>query len=534
MKLNYFPLDQLKTFLGYENLSYLYDFEACKEKVFDNYANGKEFKLYSNLISSEELISFLSLIKGDENLIFDQWICGNNNLFLLITENKLLKNDFQLDKYENHFLFYPFIKFVSPFLTAVLLRNFDSKKEKELVAVSSYIPLLTKDDSFIIQTKLVSFVSSQWKIVESKFPSLNTENELVQEIGFYFSKEKIELLNYLTKEFYSSKIELIEQGLAVFKHPFTSNRLAFWVIKQLNLLELNSEHKEKLKTISNSIKIGENIYFKRISTTKSNFPIIKVSIYTSIIILFGLTLIYFINQNKYAESELSRSAFENFSKEERIRMDSLLQTIQPKKSEANRKFDSGNGYLHLTPLGIELKNRNPYKNEKIEKFLSNEVKIQDLISTGKIDSCSKLSSKYVTNLSIYDFDKFENKKGKNKVFLKNESEYQVIILNYENNSGKKVYFHLLNTKEEVIFFSETNSSLIFLPGKNFGKVFSKDSNFENPFHFCFVDENYEKMLFESFEIKSNFNEKIKIQFNNSVSKGFYFIDVYNSLEHIEN
>ena len=115
------------------------------------------------------------------------------------------------------------------------------------------------------------------------------------------------------------------------------------------------EEEEMVGTMEEDFeKNGEDVYFKRISTVKSKYSTLRISLYSFLIVLFGIGLFYFIQQNKYAEKQINRSAFEHFSKKERVRMDSLIRTIQPKKSEDDKIFDASNAYLHLTPLGIEL------------------------------------------------------------------------------------------------------------------------------------------------------------------------------------
>ncbi|MES2587841.1 MAG: hypothetical protein V4622_02605 [Bacteroidota bacterium] len=534
---SYFPLDLLQSFLELNSLNELI---SQKNELADlisvKYSEGKKLKIGNKLFEYTDILTFINKIEGEETIVFFQWIENSPKLKEILVSDEvshLSNNDFLIKQYKEHFLLKPFKKFVSFFLLGKLMHFSENSSLEIQQTLSSYLCVLDADSALILQDKLNSNFKTAWKKIELELIEVKNEKELIRLVGSYFSEQKIQTLNNFNKDFYRSKVELIEQGTSLFQHKFASNRLVFWLINQLNLLELNSEHKDKLNEIRESVKNGENSYFKQKASLKTSWNIIRTS-------LFGLLagglifLIYYIlNFSDSTEIAEQSSSFKNFSKKERILLDSLIQSMEGKEKSNEPVFDQGNAYLHLSPVYIDIKKREPLKNEQVEAFVQDNLKAQNLVLSGETDSCEIYSENELKKLNFPAFESVNELKGDKKMYFKNESSYQVIILVFENKTNSIVYSHVLLSEEEIKFSAKENQHFLFIPGSNLGNIhFKNDASFSKDYkhHFCFTDDNYENYLLNSYKLKSTQSKTIKILFNENSAKEFYLVDIEEALE----
>ena len=545
MKNTFISLDLLQTFL-FENssekndsIAFLIEKNQLLEKVNFSFSEGKKLKINERELELNEVQNFVSFISNDENLVFLQWIKNSKNLEkLLLSECKVqfLANDFLMNNYKDHFLLKSFQHFISPFLLEKLIPKLEKTDLINLEKVSTYISILNSDAALIIQDKINSIFKNDWRKIEEKLIQIKSEKELILVIGSYFSQEKITILNNFTKEFYRSKVELIEQGTTLFQHKFSSNRIVFWIISQLNLVNLNEEHRNHLKEIHESIKNGEAKYFKYQPKISSSWTLLNKIIFPILAVSLGV-LIYVIFTWKEKEAKLSEnSAFKNFSVNERKLMDSLIQSMEHKTESDEPVLDQGNAYLHLSPIEIDLKSRTEFKNQFVEDFIQNNLKIQELILQGNVDSCEIYSDNEIKKLKFDGFKSVNQSTGNKTLFLKNESSYQVTCLLFENKMNVTPYVYVLLPNQEVNFKAKTGQHFVFLPGSNLGEIHLNETsndikNYKH--HFCFTDENFDNQLLTSYKIKAIEKQKIKLLFNENSSKQFYFVDLSEALEEVE-
>jgi hypothetical protein len=533
MNLKYIPSKALISFLGLQKIQDVQNLSLSLSKLEQNYTLGEQLIQDQHTFSFGEIEAFLKIIQGDEQLIFIQWIEGSPNLFSSICSKIQVKNDFLIENYKEHFLFQKFKSFVSQFLFPNLIFYLERKNIVELSLIASYIPILDRETAFLLQDKIHKIFKNDWQQIQEKIKQTSTEKQLLYDLSGFFSDSKMECLNHFTKEFYHVKIELIEQGIELFNHKATTNRFAFWLIKQLKKMSLNQEHQQKLKDIYTSIKNGDGRYFKRISLVSNAFNYKKILILSSGIALIFFLVFLFIEKSKFTEETNPDSAFTHFSKEERMHMDSIIQTMKKKTNQDEEKFDSGKSYLHLSQVNIELKNRIEFQNISLENFIKNEIKLQEIIAQNEIDSCRNISNKSLNSINLYDFKPLRKHIANKKMYFKNESSYQVLILNFKNSTSESVNFHLLNPNEEFEFFCQTGSEFLFLPGNNFGKIFVNQNEIKelsNQYHFCYTDQNYDAQLMLSYKLKHASQETIKVLFNQTKYKEFYILDLYEALE----
>jgi hypothetical protein len=535
MKRSYIPLSSLCDFFGFESIDELLSKKDSLRKISEEKFAAKALFSDSYLpISQSNFLEFLNSLNTEGVIIFDQWINSSEALKKILLEGVLLENDFPTAAYKTHFLYPSFQKFISPFLWENLV-NLLEKPSKKQGFVASYISVLNIESSSVIQSLIEKNIKSEWqKIVEST-QDISGEKELILLAGPYFSDEKMSLLNCFTKEFYSQKIKAIDDAMTVFKQPKSNTRIIFWILGQLKKLELNYEHKTKIEEIYKSVKNGDGKYFKKETQLKSKFPFKRVAIFAAITFICAyLIFLSFKPENNWDEPKAISTAFSGFTKLERMQIDSLIQslsTVEEKSSGQKNDYS----YLHLSPVSLKIQERKPFKNLKVEQFIQKSYETQNLIIAGELDSCIAFEKAEINKQTINPFKKLTkiDSKGNKNLYLKNESSFDIIVLVYENSEKGKSLATFVSSKTEINFKVNEGNRLLFIPGKNAGKVSFKGDKEKSRTHFCFIDQNYSSYLQQSYQIETTSFTDLKVLFNEDKSGGFYFIDLNQALKEVD-
>ncbi|MFN5417778.1 MAG: hypothetical protein ACK5B9_12040 [Flavobacteriia bacterium] len=525
--MEYISLKYIQEFVAYSSEEELF---VNKEKLILDLEVKFQIHLFleqgKNRFTKDEVIGFIKNNHSKSVLVFDQWILASKSLKSLLIEGKLIANDIP-EKLNEHFLFREFCAFISPFLLPKLLLV-DSERNTE---IASYISILNSDGQMILQDKISRRISEEWDVLE-KIDSQEEFNQLAKNV---FSAEKIKTLNYFTKHFYAQKVSFIEKALDLFKNPLATYPFVLWLTNQLNTLELNPEHKERLNEVSLSLKSGDGKYFtpnNKIKTFSINRLIVLIFVITAFAVGFWFLRDSFTD-NKNTLADTNKSSFSQFSKKERIQLDSLIQSMEGKRLEDEDVIDQQKSYLHLAPVDVTISSRESLKNTLAEIYVQDCIKAFDLAESSQIDSCAIYSDKQIKNLNFAPLKNLKLNAGTKELFLKNESNYMVQILVFDEISNATVYSIFLASQHEFKCKIKIGQKIIFIPGENLGKVIlPKKANLSENYkhHFCFMDGNFISNVMNAYTIQSVAEEELKLLLNDNEEKGFYIVDLFQALK----
>ncbi|MGV3629565.1 MAG: hypothetical protein ACO1O6_00065 [Bacteroidota bacterium] len=533
----YISLQSLKEFLG---LSDEGAFFTDKESVFrtldDAYAANKTFTQGKNSFSQLEITRMVAQLKDEVILVFDQWVRGSKSLEKLLVEEELVRNDFG-EKLAEHQLFPAFQRFITIFLVPELNRFLDQHTEKHQLNAASYIPLLDERGQFIIQDKLVRHLDTNWNKLLAELEQPISSAEFNEKVKHFFLPQQIETLNYFTKPFYARKVKFIEDAIGLFRHPEATAPFVLWMTRQMQNLHLNPEHRSKVQDIHASLLQGDQRYFTSQSRIQS-WSLSQLLGMVAVLALVGFSVFYLVNYTGMPEEKKEKTAtsFSKFSKEERMQLDSLIRTMEHRQTVDENYVDQQNTYLHLTPVQVQVNSREPLRNKLAEQYVQDCMKAYDLSEMNLIDSCSIYSEKKLEKLDISPFRELSYLKGKTPILLRNESDYQVQVLIFEEKSDGEVYSAFVQGNKTVKCKVNPGYRMILIPGNNLGKAqlpqLSGISGFYRH-HFCFMDGNYLSQLFQVYSIKDIREPEIKILLNSTAAQQLYVVDLYEALE-VEN
>jgi hypothetical protein len=227
----------------------------------------------------------------------------------------------------------------------------------------------------------------------------------------------------------------------------------------------------------------------------------------------------------------NQTAFQSFSKTERMKMDSLIRIMEGKRKEDLNYSDQT---ILMDEYYLKVENRVPFKNQQAELFVEDAFKALQIAEKRQLDSCQEYSKKELSALNFNPNSSLKNKAGTVDVFLKNESHYDVLICVFPNSTNEKLYFHFLPNDGDFTFKMNPLDKMFVLPGMYLGKFIKDANSSENPsenykHHFCFTDDNFRSMLLQIFTLKSSSKGKVKLvcKRKNGV---FYPLDLSNSFD----
>lgn len=510
--------------------------EAELKRLYDT---GKSLQVKGKTVEFEQLRSFIAVLDHPGIVVFDQWIMQFSGLRQVLLDGSLSKNNFDPKIILEHRLFPDFSRFVSPFLLPRLLEKTASGEDVNMLFAATYINLLDNDAQLILQDKLASWLKNKMAVSLENAQAAKTELLLVQAMGKLVSDEMIAFVNQFTKSFYAVKIAYIDGVLGTMKFPACSHRMGNWLAGQLKKLILNPEHHEKIKEITGTVKSGKVAFSNQNGKIAVSPHALKTITWTvSFLVFAGLVYFFWFDPfGKFTNAPPpieNQSAFEQFTKEERMQIDSLIRSMTPEEMAPEEFF--GDQMLHLPPADMNVIYREPFQNAKAEQFYTDCLKDQELFATGMIDSCHAYPAKKAKEKMYPAFTKLAEHTGKQAMFLKNGTVYQVLVLVFSNEKDAPVFSALMNPDDNLSFSMNPSEVILFLPGNDWAQFITSavspdelpSDNYKH--HFCQQDENFKAMLYAPYTLKSVQEKTVKLMLNESEDTDFFLLDLHKALE----
>lgn len=535
----YIPLDLLKKHFNCSSDQELLD----KREIFRSQIQPEDLdfirkELNNPQVNYAHILYHIDALQNDSCVVFHQWINQSQNLKNILLNKELKPCDFRQQIVAEHFLFPDFRKFVSPFLSNALLTRLQSNSVETYMLAASYLSLLSDADQNLVQQQVEKMLNETWQTLQTKLKPNLPEKEVIRLFATYFSDEQVKLLNYLTKSFYYLRINWINEAVEQLSYGGTTYRIAYWLVNQLKKLDLNPEHQAQIKEIADSIRTGDGRYFRKKSMLdSSNNQWRTIGMLLFFLALFGGIFLVGKSSNWFGKTQEddSKTSFEQFTVEERMQIDSLVKTMEQRKPNEPNQPDPSMQNLHMTPVMLPIVDRTHFENKKVQVFVDDCFKALKLVEAGRIDSCVPYSEKEMKNLRFSGFKNLIQNKGSLKVFFRNASEYQLLVLLFDDTQHAAVYARLFAPEDELSFEANAGQRVLILPGTNLGHFRTSAAKTDQPsaayhHHFCFVDENFEHRLSAAYTVKQIAGNTCKLMANQSAQGEFYLVDIDEVLE----
>lgn len=483
--------------------------------------------------TQEDFIAFQETLRDPSNVVFYGWIEQVSPL-----KNALLGNKLSLfvdsAKHLEHTLSKQYIKFVSPILSERLLTaqiNSDSERK----VAFSFVQLLDEKHRAVVEDQLFQPFQDRLDALKSIADNITDEQELVNAVKPLCSDDIIASVNYLSRASYASKLGYVDKILDTIHSKACTVRFANWILERMSHINLNNEHLYKLTDLRKDLKRG-NLTVK--NHKRGRAPIPMRGIFTVLIItLLVSAVVYLVAYqpfSKVEEDEFSNNtSFKEFTKEERIRMDSLLK-------EMDNPFDIPDSIDPImqpvqTGVDIDLILRKEFKNDRMEAIYEDLMADVDLKNNYRDSTCSNPKNTVFKSTNAVKSLDFND--GFYTSVIRNESDYDVILYVGENTKNGKVYASLIKPNETLEFKLDKYSTMLIVAGNSYQPFVAPSNSTEEEHpseafthHFCDTDLNYEETINTSYKLMYPRQGKNKFMVMGAKSGYVHLVDVHGVLE----
>ena len=437
-----------------------------------------QIKLFQAQSSDPELVISLEHVLRANTGLYIQWIIQDHNLHYFLLGNTIKESFKDSQNLQKHSFFPSFQRFVEPFLSPLLLRLKNTDNQKERLILASYLILLPDDERALIEYELADKMMNDFRQTLSESNLLTDEKQLSEKISPFSQDEAIGFINHLSRASYAIKLEYTDGLLSVINFQGCTIRLANYLVKQTEKISLHKEHSGKLTELRRDLREGKirvKNHGKKGLILNRNHAFL--SILTLGIAIFSFWLMKYEPFKSVPEEEkIAKTAFSQYTEEERRQIDSLIALLdQEDDEEAEESLIDP--FMGLEEVEMIL--REPVKNEQIEEYI---IKIEEIHQKNlqRSDSCKGMSDSSFKKYLLDGFKALSTLSGKRQMSFKNESDYQVILMVFNDSPGKPVYMQCLTKHQEIKFKVDSGQKMIVLAGQKFDKTES---------YFCITDEN---------------------------------------------
>lgn len=500
-------------YYAYAELSRLLN-EPVRFDKLDDYIHGS---------TDPVLVEFLEYLKRPNAELFIGWMEQWKELREIVLKGETSGSFSDYLRVQGHTLYASFQQFVTPFLFPQLMRTAESGM---LSPTLEYVTVLEPDARAIIENVIYEQISSLFTAVHQlQAQKKVTEEQLVPVIHEVVNDQITAVLNAFSKRSYVHVISYVEHCFSVLESKGCTVRLANWIVKQLQQLKLNPDHLRQLSDFQQKLRSGE-VRVENKGTRMSGSLLKPVLTVGTLVVFAGLItwIIVFKPWSEHpAPQELAGgSSFTEFTVEERKHIDSLLKIIQPEP--LFQYSEEQDFYIEGRELMVDA--RKEFSNTKVDNFYKawEEYLLKDSMQTPQ--KCKELAKQITKDVLPEGFTKLSEKKNGKSTFVRNESDFAVQVLVFNDQPGAKAYYCELKKDEQVEFNMNPGEFIAVVAGKHAIPYQAATESIV----FCEIDNATISSLLTSYVLKASNEYSFKFLISGTNISDFQLIDMYGVLE----
>lgn len=478
---------------------------------------------YISITSDPGLTEFLRYLKLPGAEIFIGWIEQWRAVSEIIKEGETSVSFSDYLRLKEHTLFASFQQFVTPFLFPPLLKQAESGVLNETL---EYIVLLEPDSGAVVEnviyTKIEQLFISVHHLQEQKKV---TEDQLIEVVHDVVNEQITKVLNSFSRRSYVHVIAYVEYCFSMLKAKGCTLRMANWIVKQLQQLQLSPEHIQQLSDFQNDLKTGA-VRVENKGKKQSGFRMQPLLTAIGLIVFTGIVILIIVFKpwsEHVSPQELETvSSFTEFTVEERKHIDSLLRIIQPEPLPQLLEGD----FMHVEGRELMVDARKTFANKTADAFYDTWEDYLSKDTVQSIQSCKELF-KQIKRFSLPEgFLKLTEKQNGKPAFFRNESEYTIQLVVFNNQPGSKAYYYELKKDEQVEFNLSVGEHIGIVTGRY---TIPYKSGIES-IVFCEFDNTTFSSLMTSYVLKPGNSYSYKFLVSGTDIFDFQVVDMYGVLE----
>lgn len=467
---------------------------------------------------------FVATVQSPAGIVFHGWVSQSKDLETTLVSKKVTGKFRDGKSVLNHTLTQDFQRFVSPFLGPILLHRIPDEMAP-LIDYFSYVRLLEDDTRALVEAQLFKPVREQLNTLNNA-DILSSEQSLITAVKPLCADSFIEIMNYLSKRSYSLKMEYVDRIMEAIRSHACTVRFANWILKQMERLELNKEHEEKLYDLRKELAAGK-LQVKKLESGRKGIRLRPIILLILILAIIG-SGVYVLIFKPYSKAEVYHaygSANSDYSEEELAKIDSLSLEIDQESFMEGRMIDPD----IIIQSGISITLRSPFKTALMERIFSDVNKDVTLKENYYNDSCGDVR-KFERYPGVKDLS---SRSASKEIQFRNDSDYDLIVYVSNNQPSGSVYSMLVRRGKVAEFEMYVNDVLTTVAGKRFvafvpplGSFAEEKPSLDFRNHFCVTDNNYFESINTALQLNSTSREMVKFMVTGSANEDYQLIDIY--------
>ena len=482
-------------------------------------------------INDVEFAQFVSTVSDPMNVIFFGWVAQNTVLskFLCDGPVSFFEDDQQhlMHQYAGRYK-----GFLTPYLTEKLLKYSGEQSAAILFRAFSFVKLLDNENRAAVESQLFEGIRKTLDKTKKEAKKIEKEQDLIDLIKPACSDEYIGCVNALSRESYYVKLAYVDGILGVIRSGGCTSRFANWILKRMELVLLNNEHKYRITDLRQELREGRLVVKNQGSAaTPFRWNNLLLGIFTVVVLGGVLYVIYYKPFSEVENTEfVPNASFKKFTIEERRKIDSLIQIMNANRTFEDQFVDQG---LPIFGGNSSLTIRKEFKNQTMERVYHDLILDAEIQGRGVKDSCLS-EIKYKRLPGIEDL---RVKKGGIEVVIKNESEYDIVLFVSENKTGGDSHSMFIKMGQTKTFQIDKYNTIMVVAGnvyqnytlpQNANAIDVPSEGYK--YHFCETDYSYKESINTVYKVINGSNGKIKLMLSGNKGGYFNLIDINGSLE----
>lgn len=496
---------------------------------------------WSEIISLEEeqfegeILEFVGYLKSNpQSSIYLSWIEGNKGLHTFLTKGSADRNFKDEQRLLEHSQVKGLISFVTPFIQAPLIK---AARELDTMGLT-YLVVCANDERMVIESLAYDQLKQLFVPANEVLDKKIGEDAFIEKIQPILTDEVLRTINTFSRSSYALKVKYVDSVLNFLKAESCTVRLANWILKRLETLQLNTEHQEKFAELRRELKQGE-LSVKNTNTRKGiSFSPKIVGVITLVGIICGFVY-WLIAYKPLSDPEkiniANNSSFQTFTEDERKELDSLLKEMQPNRAFNLDELEMDVGqYLNEQ---IELVLRAPFNNEIAEQYFEDLKRDLEIVEAMGLPKTCKPIDQPEDNLPDQMVRAEFKTVGTESVF-RNESSYDVLLIAFKDYVSAPVFATYLKSGQEATIYLEDKDKFFVVPGVHYAKyvkpkTLPKDKtppSINYSHHFCEWDRNVVHGMNTVYEVQANSLDKYKFLIDGNPNVQLEVLDLDNVVE----
>ncbi|MGV3610828.1 MAG: hypothetical protein ACO1N0_07765 [Fluviicola sp.] len=460
--------------------------------------------------SEMDQVQFSRICSNPKGIIFASWTEENSSLINTLKKGNFSELFVDTSKLQEHALFEEYKTFIELYLFPVFTAQFSSVSAKNIHFFMSYSVLLPVYQQNLVQDSLSDWIFKQKEELSLAIHKARKDTDLHRLIDTFLSANMIQALDLLNVNHYRVKTQLLEFFMSLAYHPKSSTRFLMFLTNKLLEIRFTEEHKRQLSNFGADVKKGKIV----VESTRVSWLRLSLVILILMVCVGGIIALFFVEADPETDLLQEKTAYMEFSKEERLKLDSLISKVKSEGLTYNdSQLDSD-----LPFVGVDLVKKRTWNNALFDELYQSWGNNDSVPFTKFFTQGKSFGKPYVKTKDL------DGKSGNIAVELHNETDRMILIVVFQNNKKEPLYTKYLEAKTVAEWKINAGEYLFVLPGN---KVPSGAKFGDLPFKE--LDAHFFENLGIAYRVDNINGKRIKLVWENLGNNESYLVDLSGAL-----